>query len=87
MLRTDFLQQRIERQCLPVHTCTSTLQLVSGLNEVPVVVPFDVVQLVLGQEREDLLPDVFVRLGDADVKGVLDGKCADTDGFRESHAN
>jgi hypothetical protein len=49
----------------------ASFELVAGLDEVTVVVPFDVVDRVLREDREDLFFDVFVGFGDADVKDLL----------------
>ena len=44
----------------------------AGVNEVAVVVPLDVADVVLRQHREDLVSDVGVALGDAEVDHLLE---------------
>ena len=59
--RPDLVEQPVERQRLRVHAGPAAVGLVAGLDQVAVVVPLDVADVVLVEDREDRVPDVGVR--------------------------
>ncbi len=67
----DLVEQAVEGERLVMHPGPVTVDLRAGLDEVAVVVPLDEVDVVFVDERQDVLLDVLVRLGDADVEHLL----------------
>ena len=66
----DLVDQPVERQGLIVDAGPAA-RLGAGVHQVPVVVPLDVADLVLGEDREDRVPDVRVAVRDAEVDHLL----------------
>ena len=64
-------QQAIERQGLLVHHRATSALAVAGLGEIAVVVPLDVVDPVLVEDREHLALHVLVRSRRGEVQNVL----------------
>ena len=67
----ELVEQPVERQRLGVHAGPPAVGLRARLDEVAVVVPLDVADVVLVEQRQHLALDVRVRLGDAEVEHLL----------------
>jgi hypothetical protein len=66
----DLVEQAVERRRLLVHT-RPAVRLSSGVDEIAVVIPLDVVDVVLVQDGEDRVPDVAVALLDTEIDHLL----------------
>jgi hypothetical protein len=53
----DFIDQPVEGQCLLMDP-GSAVGCAAGIDQVAVVIPFDVADLVFGEDVEDGIPDV-----------------------------
>ena len=67
----ELVEQAVERQRLGVDAGPSAVGLGARLDEVTVVVPLDVADVVFVEQRQDLALDVRVRPGDAEVEHLL----------------
>ena len=67
----DLVEQAVEREGLGVHTGPVPVGLRAGLDEVAVVVPLDVADVVLVEQRQHLSLDVRVRARNAEIEHLL----------------
>jgi hypothetical protein len=67
----QLVQEPVDRQRVPVHPGHAG-RLVTGVDQVTVVVPFEVADVVLGEQRVQPLQEVGVDLGPAEVENLLE---------------